>query len=60
MPRRDVAGACFQLVVQALHQLILGSGSDCLHASFIYTQFELYGEGKCSSSSAYMMYGREE
>ena len=29
MPRRHVAGvACFQLVVQALHQLILGSGGD--------------------------------
>ena len=34
VPRRDVAGvACFQLVFQALHQLILGSGSDYLHAS---------------------------
>ena len=33
MPRRHVACvACFQLVVQALHQLILGSGGDYLHA----------------------------
>ena len=40
MPRRHVAGvACFQLVVQALHQLILGSGG-------IYTHFDSYGEGK--------------
>ena len=38
MPRRDVAGvACFQLVVQALHQLILGSGGDYLHAC-LYTR----------------------
>ena len=35
MPRRHVAGvACFQLVVQALRQLILGSGGDYLHACF--------------------------
>ena len=33
MLRRHVAGvACFQLVVQALHQLILVSGGDYLHA----------------------------
>ena len=38
MPRRHVAGvACFQLVVQALHQLILGSGGDYLHAC-LYTR----------------------
>ena len=36
--RRHVAGvACFQLVVQALHQLILGSGGDYLHAC-LYTR----------------------
>ena len=36
--RRRVAGvACFQLVVQALHQLILGSGGDYLHAC-LYTR----------------------
>ena len=47
MPRRHVAGvACFQLVVQALHQLILGSGGGL----FIYTHFDSYGEGKCYSS----------
>ena len=35
---RHVAGvACFQLVVQALHQLILGSGGDYLHAC-LYTR----------------------
>ena len=35
---RAVAGvACFQLVVQALHQLILGSGGDYLHAC-LYTR----------------------
>ena len=34
VPRRHVAGvARLQLVVQALHQLILGSGGDYLHAS---------------------------
>ena len=38
MPRRHVAGvACFQLVVQALHQLILGSGGDYRHAC-LYTR----------------------
>ena len=38
MPRRHVAGvACFQLVVQALHQLILGSGGHYLHAC-LYTR----------------------
>ena len=38
MPRRHVAGvARFQLVVQALHQLILGSGGDYLHAC-LYTR----------------------
>ena len=38
MPRRHVACvACFQLVVQALHQLILGSGGDYLHAC-LYTR----------------------
>ena len=38
VPRRHVAGvACFQLVVQALHQLILGSGGDYLHAC-LYTR----------------------
>ena len=38
MPRRDVAGvARLQLVVQALHQLILGSGGDYLHAC-LYTR----------------------
>ena len=38
MPRRHVAGvACFQLVVQALRQLILGSGGDYLHAC-LYTR----------------------
>ena len=38
MPRRHVAGvACFQLVVQSLHQLILGSGGDYLHAC-LYTR----------------------
>ena len=38
MPRRHVAGvACFQLVVQALHQLILGSGGGYLHAC-LYTR----------------------
>ena len=38
MPRRHVAGvACLQLVVQALHQLILGSGGDYLHAC-LYTR----------------------
>ena len=38
MPRRHVAGvACFQLVAQALHQLILGSGGDYLHAC-LYTR----------------------
>ena len=43
MPRRHVAGvARLQLVVQALHQLILGSGGDYLYA----THFESHGEGK--------------
>ena len=38
MPRRHIAGVgCFQLVVQALHQLILGSGGDYLHAC-LYTR----------------------
>ena len=38
VPRRHVAGvARFQLVVQALHQLILGSGGDYLHAC-LYTR----------------------
>ena len=38
MPRRHVAGvARLQLVVQALHQLILGSGGDYLHAC-LYTR----------------------
>ena len=38
MPRRHVACvACFQLVVQALRQLILGSGGDYLHAC-LYTR----------------------
>ena len=42
VPRRDVAGvARLQLVAQALHQLILGSGGD-----FIHTHFESCGEGK--------------
>ena len=38
MPRRHVAGvACFQLAVQALHQLILDSGGDYFHAC-LYTR----------------------
>ena len=38
MPCRHVACVtCFQLVVQALHQLILGSGGDYLHAC-LYTR----------------------
>ena len=36
MPRRHVAGvACFQLVVQALHQLILGSLHACLYTRIL-------------------------
>ena len=41
-----VGVAGFQLVVQALHQLILCSGCDYLHASLQVTHFRSYGEGE--------------
>ena len=52
MPRRHVAGvACFQLVVQALHQLILGSGGDYLHASLYTRMLTRTAKGNYSSSA---------
>ena len=57
MPRRHVAGvACFQLVVQALHQLILGSGGDYLHAC-LYTRILTRTAKENYSSSAYIDVG---
>ena len=54
MPRRHVAGvACFQLVVQALHQLILGSGGDYLHAC-LYTRILTRTAKENYSSRAYI------
>ena len=54
MPRRHVAGvACFQLVVQALHQLILGSGGDYLHAC-LYTRILIRAAKENYSSRAYI------
>ena len=54
MPRRHVAGvACFQLVAQALHQLILGSGGDYLHAC-LYTRILTRTAKQNYSSSAYI------
>ena len=52
--RRHVAGvACFQLVVQALHQLILGSGGDYLHAC-LYTRILTRTAKENYSSRAYI------
>ena len=60
MPRRHVAGvACFQLVVQALHQLILGSGGDYLHAC-LYTRILIRTAKENYSSGCTCMYGLEE
>ena len=54
MPCRHVACvACFQLVVQALHQLILGSGGDYLHAC-LYTRILTRTAKENYSSSAYI------
>ena len=53
-PRRHVACvACFQLVVQALRQLILGSGGDYLHAC-LYTLILTRTAKENYSSSAYI------
>ena len=60
-PRRDVAGvACFQLVVQALHQLILGSGSDYLHASKYTRNLSRTAKENAIPPVRTQMYGREE
>ena len=52
MPRRHVACvACFQLVVQALRQLILGSGGDYLHACLYTRILTRTAKGNYSSSA---------
>ena len=57
MPRRHVACvACFQLVVQALHQLILGSGGDYFHAC-LYTRILTRTAKENYSSSVYIDIG---
>ena len=57
MPRRHVAGvACFQLVIQALHQLILGSGGDYLHAC-LYTRILTRTAKENYYSNAYINVG---
>ena len=55
MSRRRSRSWCagFQLVVQALHQLILCSGCNYLHASYMQrnTHFRLYGKGESMPNS---------